>query len=66
MIIYSYLRGEVQFLTGGESPRGENIRLIRCNSETDGIVRMKEDGEITQILSPVLFLNGAFIVFGFI
>ena len=38
----SYLfQGEVQFLTGGDSPRAD-FRLNRCNSGTDGIVRMEE------------------------
>ncbi len=33
-------RGGVKFSTGGESPRASGLN--RCNSGTDGIVRMKE------------------------
>ena len=36
------LQGRVRFPTGGHSPRAAEP-LIRCNSGTDGTVRMKEE-----------------------
>ena len=53
------LQGEVRFLTGGKAhePKG----MIRCNSEADSIVWMKEDnGDAGTVVSviPMSLWNG--------